>query len=81
MQFERRDAVAAALADAGVGTAVHYPTPPFLQNAYGEYRGRAGEWPLSKRLADRALSIPMGPHLSLDDAHRVIDSVLDAARD
>jgi len=81
MQLERRDAVAAALADAGVGTAVHYPTPPFLQEAYSEYRGRAGEWPLSKRLADRVLSIPMDPHLSLDDAHRVIDAVLDAARD
>jgi dTDP-4-amino-4,6-dideoxygalactose transaminase len=81
MQFDRRDAVAQALADAGIGTAVHYPTPPFLQGAYAEYRGRADEWPLSKRLADNVLSIPMGPHLSLDDAHRVIDAVLGAARD
>ena len=81
MQFERRDAVAAALSNAGIGTAVHYPTPPFLQDAYSEHRGRAGEWPVSARLADRVLSIPMGPHLSLDDAHRVIDAVLMAARD
>ncbi|MEO8453632.1 MAG: DegT/DnrJ/EryC1/StrS family aminotransferase [Sphingomicrobium sp.] len=81
MQFERRDAVAAALTEAGIGTAVHYPTPPFLQDAYPENRSRAGEWPISTRLADRVLSIPMGPHLSLDDAHRVIDAVLLAALD
>jgi dTDP-4-amino-4,6-dideoxygalactose transaminase len=81
MQFEQRDAVVAALSGAGIGNAVHYPTPPFLQNAYAEYRGRAEEWPVSKRLAERVLSIPMGPHLGIDDAHRVIDAVLDAARD
>jgi dTDP-4-amino-4,6-dideoxygalactose transaminase len=81
MQFERRDTVAAALTNVGIGTAVHYPTPPFLQDAYPEYRSRCGEWPVSNRLAERVLSIPMGPHLGLDDAHRVIDAVLDAARD
>ena len=46
-----------------------------------EFRGRAGEWPVSKQLSDRVLSIPMGPHLDLDNAHRVIAVVLDAARD
>jgi dTDP-4-amino-4,6-dideoxygalactose transaminase len=81
MQFERRDDVAAALSNAGIGTAVHYPTPPFLQDAYAECRARAEEWPLSKRLSERVLSIPMGPHLSLGDAHRVIDAVRSAARD
>ena len=67
--------------EAGIGIAVHYPTPPFLQNAYAEYRDRAGEWPASHALAQRVLSIPMGPHLNPDDAHRVIDAVLAAARD
>lgn len=81
MQFERRDEVAAALSDAGIGTAVHYPTPPFLQDAYAEYRDRAGQWSVSQALSERVLSIPIGPHLSLDNAHRVVDAVLAAARD
>lgn len=80
MQFQRRDTVITALAESGIETAIHYPTPPFLQDAYSEYRERAGVWPVSKKLADRVLSIPMGPHLNLDDAHRVIDAVLRAAR-
>lgn len=80
MQFDERDRVQSALADLGVGTFVHYPIPPFLQDAYKEFRHRAGEWPIATSLADRVLSIPMGPHLSLDDAARVAEAVRTVAR-
>ena len=80
MQFDDRDRVQAALAERGVGTFVHYPIPPFLQDAYREFRDRAEEWPIAASLADRVLSIPMGPHLSLDDAARVAEAVRAAAR-
>jgi len=80
MQFDCRDKVQAALAERGVGTFVHYPIPPFLQDAYREFRDRAVEWPIASSLADRVLSIPMGPHLSLDDAARVAEAVRAAAR-
>src|SRR4029453_1251523 len=75
MRFDRRDKVEASLADHGVASAVHYPTPPFPQPAYAEYAPAAGRWPLSDDLAQTVLSIPMGPHLSLDDAQRVVDAV------
>ena len=80
MQFDDRDRVQAALAERGVGTFVHYPIPPFLQDAYREFRDRAEEWPIAASLADRVLSIPMGPHLSLHDAARVAEAVRAAAR-
>jgi len=80
MQFDDRDRVHTALAERGVGTLVHYPIPPFLQDAYREFRDRAGEWPIAASLADRVLSIPMGPHLSLDDAARVAEAVRAAVR-
>lgn len=75
MQFDERDRVQAALAELGVGTFVHYPIPPYLQEAYREFRDRADEWPIATSLANRVLSIPMGPHLSLEDAKRVADAV------
>lgn len=75
MQFEERDRVHRALAERGIGTLEHYPIPPYLQDAYVEFRGRADEWPIATSLARRVLSIPMGPHLSLDDAAEVADAV------
>jgi len=75
MRFDRRDEVAASLNSQGVASAVHYPTPPFRQAAYPEFAADALHWPLSDEIARTVLSIPMGPHLSTDDAGRVIDAV------
>ena len=75
MQFDERERVQTRLAKLGVGSFVHYPIPPYLQDAYSEFRDRASEWPIATSLSNRVLSIPMGPHLSLDDAARVADAV------
>ena len=71
----RRDAVQAALAGQGIGTLIHYPIPPFLQEAYAGFRGRMHEWPLSAQLAKEVLSLPIGPHLTRDQAARVVEAV------
>lgn len=73
---DRRDDLQAHLAQAGIGTLIHYPTPPFRQRAYREFADRAAQWPLAERLARQVLSLPMGPHLSLDQADAVADEVL-----
>lgn len=72
----RRDALAAHLAEQGVGTLIHYPVPPHLQPAYRDLGVREGDLPIAEALARETLSLPMGPHLSHDDAERVIDAVL-----
>lgn len=58
-----RDRLAAALAQAGIGTAVHYPTPIHLQPAYGG-AARAGEFPAAERAAEEVLSLPIYPELT-----------------
>ena len=75
MRFDRRDEVIASLERDGVGTAIHYPTPPFRQEAYLEFAPDADRWPISDAIAQTVLSIPIGPHLSLEDARRVADAV------
>jgi dTDP-4-amino-4,6-dideoxygalactose transaminase len=72
-----RDALQAHLADKGVGTLIHYPIPPFLQDAYAEFADRASEWPLADRMARELLSLPMGPHLTLAQADTVADAIID----
>ena len=75
MRFDRRDEVIASLERDGIATAVHYPTPPFRQAAYAGFAADADRWPISDSIAATVLSIPMGPHLSLEHAGRVAEAV------
>ena len=72
----QRDALMTHLGAAGVGTLIHYPIPPFRQDAYREFAGRAASWPLADRLAREVLSLPIGPHLGLQQAAAVADAVV-----
>lgn len=65
-----RDALQTRLADVGICTLIHYPIPPHRQAAYAG--GIATPLPLAERLADEVLSLPIGPHISEDDAATVI---------
>jgi dTDP-4-amino-4,6-dideoxygalactose transaminase len=70
-----RDALQQALADAGIATLIHYPIAPFHQPAYRELAPRADEWPVAAQLSREVLSLPIGPHLSLDQAEAVAEAV------
>ena len=59
----------------GIGTLIHYPVPPHLQPAYQELGLTAGSFPISERIAEEVLSLPMGPHLSTMELERVVDVI------
>jgi dTDP-4-amino-4,6-dideoxygalactose transaminase len=61
-----REQVQRHLAEAGIGTLIHYPVPPHRQQAYATLGYGSGQFPLSERLAAEVLSLPMGPHLTAD---------------
>jgi len=75
----KRTALQAHLTQAGVGTLIHYPVPPHLSEAYRELGCKRGTLPLTECLSDTVLSLPMGPHLSLNDAQKVIDRMAEFA--
>jgi dTDP-4-amino-4,6-dideoxygalactose transaminase len=75
VQHPRRDALQQHLAQAGVGTLIHYPVPPHLQRAYADFRFGRNQFPISERAAAAVLSLPMGPHLSQRDASYVIAQI------
>lgn len=64
------------LATAGIGTLVHYPIPPHLSGAYKKAGWIKGDFPLTERLADEVLSLPMGPHLSEEQVNYIIETML-----
>ncbi|HZX69444.1 MAG TPA: DegT/DnrJ/EryC1/StrS family aminotransferase [Rhodanobacter sp.] len=65
-----RDALQQHLQAHGVQTQVHYPVPAHRQPAYSSLRHV--QLPLTERLHDEVLSLPMGPTLSDDEVDRVI---------
>jgi dTDP-4-amino-4,6-dideoxygalactose transaminase len=67
----RRDAVQQALLADGVGTLVHYPVPAHLQPAYAHLNVRRGSLPVTERLADEELSLPLYPELPVDQVDEV----------
>ena len=73
VQNPERDALHKALADAGVGTLIHYPIPPHLQQAYRYAGWEQGAFPLAESMAEKVLSLPMGPFLTLSEADQVIE--------
>ena len=74
----RRDKLQKYLEENGVGTVIHYPIPPHLQECYQDhpsFQGRAGErlvLPITEMLADCELSLPISPTLTLEEAEEVV---------
>jgi dTDP-4-amino-4,6-dideoxygalactose transaminase len=70
-----RDRLQAYLKAQGIGTMIHYPVPPHLSEAYREMGCRPGDYPITEKMADTFLSIPIGPHLSMEDVDYVIGKI------
>lgn len=66
VQVDERARVLAELTAAGIGAAIHYPTPLHLTAAYAGLGYRQGQFPVAEAAGDRILSLPMFPHLTSD---------------
>ena len=75
IRSERRDALAAGLAERGVQTLVHYPVPVHLQPAYSGRGLTAGPMVETERAAREVLSLPMFPELTDEQVERVAAAV------
>lgn len=78
VQLDERDRVQAELAAAGVATLIHYPIPPHMQGAYAEQFGKYGDYPIAEKMANRMLSLPIGPHLSIEEVQYICSKLSDA---
>ena len=75
LEVGRRESFAAALKAEGIPTAVYYPIPLHLQQAYKHYPIGKGGVTVSTRLAGEVISLPMHPYLDPLTQNRVIDAV------
>jgi dTDP-4-amino-4,6-dideoxygalactose transaminase len=81
IQSDRRDAIGAALTAADIGNGIHYPLPLHVQPACAALGYRAGDFPVSERIAHTTVSLPMHPHLTRGEVETVAAVVRAALRE
>ena len=75
IRHPRRDALQAWLAERGIGTLIHYPIPPHLSEAYMGLGYKKGDFPIAEEIHRTELSLPIGPHMSMEDAAIVASTI------
>jgi dTDP-4-amino-4,6-dideoxygalactose transaminase len=71
----RRDGLAAALKAQGIPTAIHYPIPLHRQQPYQQFPIAAGGAPVSERLSEEVISLPMHAYLEEATQDRIIEAM------
>lgn len=74
VQCAMRDYLSAFLKEREIGTAIQYPTPIHLQQAYQQL-APAGSLPVAEKLAREIVSLPLYPELPLVDVHTVAEAL------
>ena len=76
IETPERDRLRSVLQDAGIETAVHYPVPVHLQKAYAHLGYKPGDLPVTERLCQHCLSLPIYPELSKEKIFTVASILL-----
>ena len=72
-----RDKLQSFLNEKEIGTLVHYPIPPHLQNAFSYLKFKKGDFPIAERLAETSLSLPIWPGLKQVQIERIAHAIKD----
>ncbi|MCU0235865.1 MAG: DegT/DnrJ/EryC1/StrS family aminotransferase [Acidobacteria bacterium] len=67
----RRDEVIRRLRENGIPTAIYYPIPLHLQEAFSHLGYREGDFPVAERIAGEIFSLPMHPYIEKADQERI----------
>jgi dTDP-4-amino-4,6-dideoxygalactose transaminase len=70
-----REALQAHLAEAGIGTGIHYPIPLHQQKAYEHLGYSTGDFPVTERVSREIVSLPMFPQLAASQQDQVVSAV------
>jgi dTDP-4-amino-4,6-dideoxygalactose transaminase len=75
IRTEKRDALQEYLTKNGIGTLIHYPTPPHLQKAYQDLNYKKGDFPLAETIAETCISLPISPVFKAEEVEIVCDAI------
>jgi dTDP-4-amino-4,6-dideoxygalactose transaminase len=71
----KREAIMARLNNEGIPTAIYYPTPLHLQNAFEKLHYKAGDFPVAESVSQRIFSLPLHPYLNEEIIRRIVELI------
>jgi dTDP-4-amino-4,6-dideoxygalactose transaminase len=73
-----RDALHKILGDKGIATGFHYPVPVHLQACFAHLGHKAGDFPVTEKLAAEEISLPMFPELTDEQIAEIVAATKEA---
>lgn len=71
IRCKHRNELQMFLADNGVQTIIHYPTPPHKQECYKEWSNLS--FPITEQIHNEELSLPISPMIKMEEVRKVVD--------
>lgn len=75
IRTKQRNALQLYLTEQGIQTAIHYPVPVHLQEAYTWLGHKRGSFPVAEELAEMSLSLPLFPGMSETEQKAVLAAI------
>lgn len=75
VRTSRRDELRNHLTSMKIGTGIHYPTPPHLQESFRILGFKKGDFPIAEEIANTSLSLPLYPGMETSDVEYVCDTI------
>ena len=72
---EYRNVIKETLSKNGIDTIIHYPAPPYLQPAYSDEEYPSYMYPVSSKIANEILSLPIYPYISKEEVSYVSETI------
>ena len=76
IRVKDRDKVQGRLKEQGVPTAVHYPMPLHLQEAFAYLDYSESDFPVSEKISNEIMSLPMNPYVSDEEISYIAETVI-----
>jgi dTDP-4-amino-4,6-dideoxygalactose transaminase len=76
IKTQKRDELQKHLNEKGIGTLIHYPIPPHLQQAYRSLGYKVGDFPIAEEIANTCLSLPIYPGLLKEDIEYISKCII-----
>ncbi|MFT7003800.1 MAG: UDP-2-acetamido-2-deoxy-ribo-hexuluronate aminotransferase [Sulfurimonas sp.] len=75
IRSQNREALVQKLSDLDIPTAVHYPVPLHLQEAFKYLGYSEGDFPISEKVSTQIMSLPMSPYLTEAQQDFIVDAI------
>lgn len=78
IRLKNRDQVQEKLKKKGIPTAIHYPLPLHLQECFDYLDYKKGDFPISEKVANEIISLPMNPYLTTQEIEYIVENLKDS---